>query len=338
MDPAAKIAGEISDLESSLRATEFILMDMGYLEPEEKRKHISVPRPGIRIRGELSFRGKQKAEELFDRLDEDGEGGLTLEAFRSMKSLKFPYESLDRHEFNKNEAWRMYLADCGVPTDHVNAAEPAESPENYSNRRWVGNGLLRKEHLVRHRIDIELEDGLTKDLRNAGLGYLPKKLVCWGEMKTLIEEAFIARKPDSIENPDRLNREDSSFILCNLGLCYSKAEYMWLMIRRARFEIVMDELLGQALRNDLFLSPNRLGGLFCEGRILMPEDELDLPALSTLTPDHLAGWTFSNRPEPTYPVGVHVQWRAPASTNNIICNTVNIPKMFACKVCSDKVT
>jgi hypothetical protein len=33
----------------------------------------------------------------------------------------------------------------------------------------------------------------------------------------------------------------------------------------------------------------------------MPDDELDLPALSMISPDHFVGWLFSNRPEPAYP-------------------------------------
>ena len=38
--------------------------------------------PGIRINNELSFRGKQKAKELFERLDENNEGKLHFEDFR----------------------------------------------------------------------------------------------------------------------------------------------------------------------------------------------------------------------------------------------------------------
>lgn len=140
----------------------------------------------------------------------------------------------------------------------------------------------------------------------------------WGQVKTLIDECFAMRKADSSDNPDRLNREDASFILCNTGLCYSKSEYMLLMIRRARFEVLMDELLAKALRNDLFLSPDRLGGLFHEGRILMPDDELDLPAISTISPDHLVGWIFANKPQPIMPVREALQSPVP-KTERFLC-------------------
>lgn len=38
--------------------------------------------PGIRIKGELSFRGKKKSRELFARLDEDNDDKLQFEDFR----------------------------------------------------------------------------------------------------------------------------------------------------------------------------------------------------------------------------------------------------------------
>lgn len=296
MEPLSKITDEINDLQSSLRATEFILLDTGYLDPEVQQRRSVVPRPGIRIRGELSFRGKEMTQELFRRLDEDGDGGMTFDDFRAMKSLKLPYSFLDRQEFNLCEAWRLYLADCGVETDRRRIQ--TDLLQDIS----VGDGLVREESLVRHRVAIELADGLAADLRHAQLGYLPPVQVRWGHAKALVDEAFMARKPESTESPDRLNRDDASFILCNVGVCYSKGEYMRLMIRRARFEILSDELLARALRNDLFLSPNRLGGLFHEGRILMPEDELDLPVISMISPQHLLGWLFSDRPKPTSPV------------------------------------
>lgn len=298
MESLAKINDEISDLQSSLRATEFILIDQGYLEPQSSRGRTIAPRPGIRINGKLSFRGQEMAAELFRRLDEDGDGCVTFDDFRAMKSLKDQYSLLSRHEFSRSEAWRMYLADCGVCTGRKIWQDSSEENELPS----VGDGFLCVNGLVRHRMDIELSDGLTTDLRNAGLGYLPRLQVLWGHVKELIEEAFMARKSDSQENPERLNREDASFILCNAGICYSKAEYFRLMIRRARFEVMSDELLAKALRNNLFLSPNRLGGLFHEGRILMPDDELNLAAISMISPAHLIAWTLAERPQPTYPV------------------------------------
>lgn len=321
MASVSKINDAISDLQSSLRATEFILVDMGYLDPQTLRGHVAAPRPGIRIRGALSDRGRQKAAELFDRLDEDGDGGMTFDDFRAMKSLKHPYAFFDRHEYNMSEAWRMHLADHGVGTDR-------RALEGDGSEDGVGDGLLRVGDMVQHRVDIELADGLTADLRLSGLGYLPRLLERWALVKTLIEEAFLARKPDSVDNPDRLNREDASFILCNAGLCYSKEEYFRLMIRRARFEILSDELLAKALRNSLFLSPDRLGGLFLEGRILMPEDELDLPALSSTSPSHLTAWLLANRPEPAYPVSAVTSSPIQPMTSRCMCYDQSIYQKF----------
>ncbi len=120
-DPAQatqRLRDEISDLNSSLRAVEFVLVDAGYLDPTVQLTGAVVPRPGIRIRGQLSVRGQQKAVELFSRLDEDGDQLVTYEDFRgklrditlpssncertlAMKALKLPYGFLDRNELNR---------------------------------------------------------------------------------------------------------------------------------------------------------------------------------------------------------------------------------------------
>lgn len=54
------------------------------------RKRI-MPQTGIRMRGQLSFRGKEKASEYFDTIDIDHDGQLNYEDFRGMcPSLTLP--------------------------------------------------------------------------------------------------------------------------------------------------------------------------------------------------------------------------------------------------------
>ncbi len=117
----------------------------------------------------------------------------------------------------------MYLADAGVQTH--------------------AEGKLRMDDLVRYRVDTELDDGLTGDLRASGLGYLPTILSLWQQVKTLISETMRYRKVDEYSEvggmnaldhlsinvfkasvADQLGRDDASFVLCNSDICYSKSE------------------------------------------------------------------------------------------------------------------
>jgi hypothetical protein len=70
-----------TELEMLVMAIEQNLRRHGY--DFRKNDYVSPSlQPGIRIKGKLSFRGKKKARELFDRLDEDKDGKLQFEDFR----------------------------------------------------------------------------------------------------------------------------------------------------------------------------------------------------------------------------------------------------------------
>ena len=84
MDRINHMKAEIDDLEATLKAVEFVLIDQGYLDPNEAAHKVIVPKSGIRINGKLSFRGKEKTAELFHRLDEDRLGRIGFEEYRSM--------------------------------------------------------------------------------------------------------------------------------------------------------------------------------------------------------------------------------------------------------------
>ena len=278
-----KLRGEIEDLQASLHAVEYILIDQGFLDPNEGFQRVVVPKSGIRINGKLSFRGQEKAREMFDRLDERSTGGLGFEEYRTMKSLKHPYDFVHQQEWSSWEAWRMYMADCGIPTNI--------------------HGQIFSDDLLRHRIDIELDDPLMTDLEAACLGYLQAPLLMWAKIKSLLEETTNFRSAD-VEYHGRLNMEESSYVLCNAGFCYSKAELFKLMIRRVKFENLMNNLSSKALKGNLFLSPERLGRLFEGGKLAIPESHLDLEEIATISPTHLVGWIFSDKLAPVSPVSM----------------------------------
>jgi len=82
---------QMDELESLVRSIEHTLVEEGYMafvdtlayqDRQGKGGQRPPPQPGIRIRGKLSFRGRDMAAEYFDYLDEDGDGYLTFSDFR----------------------------------------------------------------------------------------------------------------------------------------------------------------------------------------------------------------------------------------------------------------
>lgn len=79
-----------TELEMLVMAIEQNLRRSGY--DFRKNDYVSPSlQPGIRINGELSFRGKKKARELFNRLDEENKGVLYYEDFRGEIFLTYLY-------------------------------------------------------------------------------------------------------------------------------------------------------------------------------------------------------------------------------------------------------
>ncbi len=80
-----KLREKKTEMEALLKAIETTLIEDGYLDDSKaaSRQNFSIM-TGIRINEKLSFRGKEKAREFFDYLDEDGDGYLTLKDIRGM--------------------------------------------------------------------------------------------------------------------------------------------------------------------------------------------------------------------------------------------------------------
>ena len=87
-----RLRDKVIELESMIRAIEVPLLNAGYLD---KLTSVSGPKivinPGIRIAGELSFRGRQKASEYFKAIIENEEGNLSFHDYRAMASISEPY-------------------------------------------------------------------------------------------------------------------------------------------------------------------------------------------------------------------------------------------------------
>jgi len=82
-----KLLRKEKELLGLLRQTERKIDKKGYkLDRENPSKRIET---GIRINGQLSFRGLAKAMDYFKILDEDGDGFLNNEDFRGVISITF---------------------------------------------------------------------------------------------------------------------------------------------------------------------------------------------------------------------------------------------------------
>ena len=139
---------------------------------------IPIPQSGINIRGHLSFRGQQKAEEYFTRLDEDRDGYLTYEDFRAMTSLgRYPHGIAHDDLYKDWDTWKMHMADAGVTPDFL--------------------GRITQEQFVRYRIWQEKrprEIHLEPEIVRAGLGVLPATQLYWNDVKQMVEDVIIDRE------------------------------------------------------------------------------------------------------------------------------------------------
>lgn len=76
------------ELAMMIQGIDSTFQELGYrIESALDNSNSNIPmQTGIRMKGQLSFRGKEKAAEYFDLLDIDKDGFLNYEDFRGMKS------------------------------------------------------------------------------------------------------------------------------------------------------------------------------------------------------------------------------------------------------------
>ena len=77
------------ELANMIMALDSTFRELGYrVDSSVDATKKKVPlQTGIRMKGELSFRGKEKAEEYFDSIDIDKDGFLNYEDFRGTFSM-----------------------------------------------------------------------------------------------------------------------------------------------------------------------------------------------------------------------------------------------------------
>ena len=142
------------DLYINLKAVDEALGELGYtVDSQDVKAMKRQAQTGIRIKGKLSFRGRQMAAEYFRFLDQDRDGYLCWEDLRAMRALAEGAANrlglLHEQEFLTWESWRMYMDDAGIGTDKY--------------------GRMDLENFVKLRELIEMRQPLARELARAAV-------------------------------------------------------------------------------------------------------------------------------------------------------------------------
>ncbi len=93
------LAKQEEEIALMIESVDASLLDLGYQVQNPGGKNV-VPQTGIRMHNKLSFRGKQKAEEYFQFVDNDRDGLLNFEDIRSMKAFSNTKGLVHHSEFS----------------------------------------------------------------------------------------------------------------------------------------------------------------------------------------------------------------------------------------------
>lgn len=255
-----RLKDRIIELESMVRAIEIPLINAGYIDKPMDDKKANFPNPGIHLKGQLSFRGMQKAEEYWALLRDKNtpETPFGFEDFRAMCSISEPLGVVHGQETIHWESWKMYMADCGMRTDDLGHIGPQEFVKYRSFIETRGKPLLPELYKIPE------------------LGILPSVQAQWSLVKVLIKEAIEHRtqnhgmlpalgKAGSHDHTDEcLNIDEIMFVLHNAGISFAKSEFFKKMLEKARFDAVMVELIARSLKKNFGASPERFSNLILE--------------------------------------------------------------------------
>lgn len=210
------LAREEEEIKLMVQSVDASLLELGYQVQNPGGENI-VPQTGIRLHDQLSFRGKQKAEEYFKFADTDRDGLLNFEDIRAMKAFSNEKGLAHTPEFSNWESFKLFMDDNCI----------AITPR----------GEMSVDGFLRYREMVEMEQPLSKELEYFNLGFLPEKLMSWANLKKLIRELLVYRvsiltitqKKGVDLSDDSLTLDEVAYLLGNNGVAYSKLEVMKMM-------------------------------------------------------------------------------------------------------------
>jgi len=285
-----RLSDRKEDLMTNLAALEQSLEALGYTISRSSTKSAqAAPQSGIRIKGALSFRGKQMAAEYFALLDEDGDGYLSWEDMRAMRSFSLESTSnpeggsglglVHDPEFSNWESWQLYMSDAGIQTDAL--------------------GRLEINSFIKYRELIEPRQPLARELELLKLGFLPKKMKLWSLTKSLIKEVLSFRSAARAEDDRGLNYEEVQYVLRNVGIAYKRPEFFRVMWERSMMEKLMESLHRRYLKRrygNRELS-TRFTKMLARGVIPTGALQVEMDDLKYVQASQLLAWLFASRPK-----------------------------------------
>ncbi len=282
------------ELIENLNGIDASLAKLGYqvdnLAVKEAKRQLQS---GIRMKNKLSFRGEEMCKEYFTHLDEDNDGFLVWEDFRAMRTLGADFEpelgGLNHYpEYSNWESWRMYMKDLGVQCDRL--------------------GRVNLKEFTKYRAIVEPKQPLARELDIVRLGYLPQKLALWRDINLIMKEVLEdlpERSRREAEEGRGLAFEDVQYILCNLGITYTRPEFLALMEGRAQLENLHESLTQRFLKQRYQQSPARFASMLESGNISQRAILLTVDHMKYTKLHKLSSWIFSDRPAPKCTEGLY---------------------------------
>merc|ERR1711965_978998 len=107
-------------------------------------------------------------------------------------------------------------------------------------------------------------------------------------------------------DPDYLDMEEMSFVMCSTGFIYSKTELLEGMIVRARLEKVLQQLKRKVFKKDYVDSPDRYRSQLLNKGLPPPEDDVSRDDITKhdmrrIKPHCLLAWLHSDGLKPSLP-------------------------------------
>lgn len=312
-DEEARLLARQAELEALLARVNRSLRDAGY------RLDASPPpsalKSGLNIGGKLSFRGIERAGELFDFLDEDKDGFLTFSDLRGVRA-SFLHNSIQWEDGDQlvglllcNAALHSVVYEC-VPTDlTMTSREAWQASLHECGVELRDDGKLDRDQFVKWKMYCEEHCGqpLEHELRALGLPLLPRKLHQW---RTLHEawaeyEGFVKGDLKGFLLEDQsISLDEISFVLRSFGLVIPKAQLYGEMLLLYRKRNAMDEIKLRAYRRQMFANPERFKEEIVEEYNALKDGKTyakqsvneGLPKFLSVPRATLFGWCFADRP------------------------------------------
>jgi hypothetical protein len=129
----------------------------------------------------------------------------------------------------------MYMSEMGIDCSH---------------------GFISKTDFIKYRQLVEMKCPLKRELDALHMSYLPSHLRFWALLKVLYEEVLVSRKKLSTVSVSEavLHIDEVAFILHNTDVHFTKKEFYFAMLYRARFDKLMKHLGLKSLKGNYAVS------------------------------------------------------------------------------------